>query len=206
MTDTTPTNSRRIVIFDTTLRDGEQSPGASMNLTEKMEVAQALLALGVDVHRGRLPHRLARRFRGRAARSPARSAASQICGLARCREADIDRAWEAVRHAEQPRIHVFLATSAIHREFKLKMDKEEHHPACGGRRRTGGGLLPQRRVLARGRRPHRDRFPLPGGRGGHRRRRHHGQHPRHGRLRHAQPHAPRHPARCATACRTSTRP
>ena len=75
MTDTTHTNSRRIVIFDTTLRDGEQSPGASMNLTEKMEVAQALLALGVDVHRGRLPHRLARRFRGRAARSPARSAA-----------------------------------------------------------------------------------------------------------------------------------
>ena len=75
MTDTTHTNSRRIVIFDTTLRDGEQSPGASMNLAEKMEVAQALLALGVDVHRGRLPHRLARRLRGRAARSPARSAA-----------------------------------------------------------------------------------------------------------------------------------
>ena len=113
-----------------------------------------------------------------------------ICGLARCRDADIDRAWEAVRHAERPRIHVFLATSAIHREHKLKMDKEEiiRHAVAGVQR--AGGLLRRRRVLARGRRPHRDRFPLPGGRGGHRRRRHDGQHSRHRRLRHAQPHAP----------------
>ena len=60
----------------------------------------------------------------RSARSP-RTSAAPICGLARCNDADIDRAWEALKHAENPRIHVFLATSAIHREFKLKMDKNE---------------------------------------------------------------------------------
>jgi len=118
------TTSRRIVIFDTTLRDGEQSPGASMNMAEKMEVAQALADLGVDVIEAGFPiaspgdfqsvHHIAQAIRG-----------SVVCGLARCREADIDRAWEAVRPAERPRIHVFLATSAVHREFKLKMDKDE---------------------------------------------------------------------------------
>ena len=123
MTDTTHANSRRIVIFDTTLRDGEQSPGASMNLTEKMEVAQALLALGVDCIEAGFPIASPGDFE--AVSEIARSVRGvQICGLARCRAADIDRAWEAVRHAEQPRIHVFLATSAIHREFKLKMDKD----------------------------------------------------------------------------------
>jgi 2-isopropylmalate synthase len=118
------TTSRRIVIFDTTLRDGEQSPGASMNMAEKLEVAQALAELGVDVIEAGFPiaspgdfqsvRRIAETIRG-----------SVICGLARCREDDIDRAWEAVRPAEQARIHVFLATSAVHREFKLKMDKHE---------------------------------------------------------------------------------
>jgi 2-isopropylmalate synthase len=134
----TDTNPRRIIIFDTTLRDGEQSPGASMNLAEKMEVAQALLALGVDVIEAGFPiaspgdfeavSEIARTVRG-----------VQICGLARCRDADIDRAWEAVRHAEQPRIHVFLATSAIHREFKLKMDKGEiiRHAVDGVKRAVG---------------------------------------------------------------------
>lgn len=120
---TTP-ESRRIVIFDTTLRDGEQSPGASMNLNEKMEAAQALVNLGVDVMEAGFPiaspgdfeavREIARHIRG-----------TVICGLARCRNEDIDAAWEAVKPAERSRIHVFLATSAIHREFKLKMDKDE---------------------------------------------------------------------------------
>jgi len=115
---------RQIVIFDTTLRDGEQSPGASMNLTEKLEIAQALIDLGVDVLEAGFPiaspgdfeavKQISQQIRG-----------AVVCGLARCSEADIDRAWEALKHAEQPRIHVFLATSAIHREFKLKMDKRE---------------------------------------------------------------------------------
>jgi 2-isopropylmalate synthase len=120
----TSPESRRIVIFDTTLRDGEQSPGASMNLNEKMEAAQALVALGVDVIEAGLPIASPGDFE--AVRQIARTVrGSVICGLARCRDADIDSAWEAVREAERPRIHVFLATSAIHREFKLRMEKEE---------------------------------------------------------------------------------
>jgi 2-isopropylmalate synthase len=115
---------RMIRIFDTTLRDGEQSPGASMNLAEKLEVAQLLDDLGVDIIEAGFPiaspgdfesvKQIAQTVRG-----------STICGLARCNDKDIDVAWEAVKHARNSRIHVFLATSAIHREFKLKMSPEE---------------------------------------------------------------------------------
>jgi 2-isopropylmalate synthase len=115
---------RNIRIFDTTLRDGEQSPGASMNLAEKMEVAQALVDLGVDIIEAGFPIASPGDFE--AVREVAKNIrGSVICGLARCNDADIDRAWEALQHSEAPRIHVFLATSAIHREFKLKMDKAE---------------------------------------------------------------------------------
>lgn len=118
------TDSRHIVIFDTTLRDGEQSPGASMNLAEKMEVAQALVDLGVDVIEAGFPIASPGDFE--AVREVARSVRNTVvCGLARCRDADIDRAWEALQYAQQARIHVFLATSAIHREHKLRMDKDE---------------------------------------------------------------------------------
>jgi len=114
----------RVIIFDTTLRDGEQSPGASMNLAEKLEVAQALVELGVDVIEAGFPIASAGDFEAvREIASTVRGAT--ICGLARCRPDDIDRAWEAVKGAHDPRIHVFLATSAIHREFKLKMSPEE---------------------------------------------------------------------------------
>ena len=117
-------SQRRIVIFDTTLRDGEQSPGCSMNLAEKMELAQALVDLGVDVIEAGFPIASPGDFEAvQAIAGNVRG--SIICGLARCRDEDIDRAWEAVQKAETPRIHVFLATSAIHREFKLKMGKEE---------------------------------------------------------------------------------
>ncbi len=115
---------KNIRIFDTTLRDGEQSPGASMNLAEKMEIAQALVELGVDIIEAGFPIASPGDFE--AVREIARSVrGSVICGLARCNDEDIDRAWEALRESEAPRIHVFLATSAIHREFKLKMDKKE---------------------------------------------------------------------------------
>jgi 2-isopropylmalate synthase len=124
MTDKTSTTSRHIVIFDTTLRDGEQSPGASMNMAEKLEVAQALVELGVDVIEAGFPIASPGDFE--AVREIARSVrGAVICGLARCRQADIDRAWEAVQHAKEARIQVFLATSAIHREHKLRMDKDE---------------------------------------------------------------------------------
>jgi 2-isopropylmalate synthase len=119
-----PTESRIIRIFDTTLRDGEQSPGASMNLDEKVEIAQALVDLGVDIIEAGFPIASPGDFQ--AVREIARMVrGATVCGLARCNEQDIDRAWEALEPAERGRIHVFLATSAIHRQFKLRMDKEE---------------------------------------------------------------------------------
>jgi 2-isopropylmalate synthase len=114
----------RLIIFDTTLRDGEQSPGASMNLAEKLEIAHALRDLGVDIIEAGFPIASPGDFE--AVQAIAREVEGPvICGLARCNAADIDRAWEALRHAPRPRIHVFLATSAIHREFKLHMAKDE---------------------------------------------------------------------------------
>jgi 2-isopropylmalate synthase len=117
-------SDNRLIIFDTTLRDGEQSPGASMNLAEKLEVAHALKDLGVDVIEAGFPIASPGDFE--AVRAIARQVHGPvICGLARCNPADIDRAWEAVKESPRPRIHVFLATSAIHREHKLRMSKEE---------------------------------------------------------------------------------
>ncbi|HJN10067.1 MAG TPA: 2-isopropylmalate synthase [Pirellulaceae bacterium] len=121
---TTSQDIRHITIFDTTLRDGEQSPGCSMNLREKLEVAQALVDLGVDVIEAGFPIASPGDFEAVREISAAMRG-STICGLARCNDADIDRAWESLKHAESARIHVFLATSAIHREFKLKMSRDE---------------------------------------------------------------------------------
>jgi 2-isopropylmalate synthase len=119
-----PTDPNRVLIFDTTLRDGEQSPGCSMNLAEKLEMARALRDLGVDIIEAGFPiaspgdfesvQAIAREIHG-----------PVIAGLARCNPADIDRAAEALKDAPRKRIHVFLATSAIHREFKLKMTPDE---------------------------------------------------------------------------------
>ncbi|HTN76670.1 MAG TPA: 2-isopropylmalate synthase, partial [Pirellulaceae bacterium] len=117
-------DKRQIKIFDTTLRDGEQSPGCSMNLQEKLEMAQALIDLGVDIIEAGFPIASPGDFEAvRAIAGSMRGAT--ICGLARCNELDINRAWEALKQAQQARIHIFLATSAIHREFKLKMTREE---------------------------------------------------------------------------------
>jgi 2-isopropylmalate synthase len=114
----------RLFIFDTTLRDGEQSPGASMNLAEKVQVAHALRDLGVDIIEAGFPIASPGDFE--AVEAIARQVEGPvIAGLARCNAEDIDRAAKALRDCPRPRIHVFLATSAIHREFKLKMAKEE---------------------------------------------------------------------------------
>ncbi len=121
---TSMADDNRVKIFDTTLRDGEQAPGCSMTLREKLRVAQALADLRVDIIEAGFP-----------AASPGDFEAVQaiagtvrgpvICGLARCNPADIERAWHALRDAERKRIHVFVATSAIHREHKLQMAKDE---------------------------------------------------------------------------------
>lgn len=118
------TEANRVRIFDTTLRDGEQAPGCSMTLREKLRVAQALAKLGVDVIEAGFPAASPGDFD--AVQAIAQSIKGPvICGLARCNPADIERAWQAVKPAEHSRIHVFVATSAIHREHKLQMAKEE---------------------------------------------------------------------------------
>ena len=119
------TNNDTLIIFDTTLRDGEQSPGCSMNTDEKIEVAKALVELGVDIIEAGFPIASPGDFE--AVQRIARECGSQstICGLARSRKDDIDRARDALVDAEKKRIHVFLATSSIHREHKLGMDKQQ---------------------------------------------------------------------------------
>ncbi len=115
----------RVIIFDTTLRDGEQSPGASMNLAEKLEMARTLEALGVDVIEAGFPIASPDDFAAVQAIAKA-STKARICGLARSLKGDIDRAAEAVKPAgDRARVHVFLATSAIHRQFKLNKAKDE---------------------------------------------------------------------------------
>ena len=117
-------NAPHIRIFDTTLRDGEQSPGASMNTPEKLEIARHLEALGVDIIEGGFPITSTGDFEAVRAISHELGTAC-VAGLARCVKADIDRAGEALKGANNPRIHVFCATSKIHREHKLKKAIDE---------------------------------------------------------------------------------
>ncbi|MCS6805556.1 MAG: 2-isopropylmalate synthase [Acidobacteriota bacterium] len=114
----------RITIFDTTLRDGEQSPGASMNVEEKLKMARQLQALGVDVIEAGFPISSDEDFE--AVRAIARQIRGPIiAGLARATRIDIERAWEALADAARPRIHTFIATSDIHLEYKLKKTREQ---------------------------------------------------------------------------------
>ncbi len=117
----TPT---RITVFDTTLRDGEQSPGCSMNLEEKVRLARQLDRLGVDVIEAGFP--IASDGDFQAVRAVAKEVRRPtIAALARASRADIDRAWEALEPAEHPRLHTFLATSDIHLRYKLKITREQ---------------------------------------------------------------------------------
>jgi 2-isopropylmalate synthase len=115
---------RQILVFDTTLRDGEQSPGATLTADEKLEVADALVALGVDVMEAGFPAASPGDFE--AVRSIAsRVKGVTVAGLARANRNDIERAAQAVRPAEAPRIHTFIATSDIHLQHKLRMSREQ---------------------------------------------------------------------------------
>jgi 2-isopropylmalate synthase len=116
--------TKKIIIFDTTLRDGEQSPGASLTTQEKVIIAKQLARLNVDVIEAGFPissdgdfeavKLIAKKVKG-----------PVICGLARTTKEDIKRAWDAVQYAEKPRIHTFIATSQVHMEKKLRVTKEE---------------------------------------------------------------------------------
>ena len=107
-------NKDRIVIFDTTLRDGEQSPGATMTHDEKLEIAELLDDMGVDIIEAGFPIASEGDFRA-VSEIAKRTKNSVICGLARANFGDIDRCWEAVRNSERPRIHTFIGTSPLHR-------------------------------------------------------------------------------------------
>jgi 2-isopropylmalate synthase len=118
----------RVIIFDTTLRDGEQSPGFSMNTMEKLEMARQLARLRVDVIEAGFPISSDEDFE--ATREVARQVgtldgAPSICGLSRVGLGDIDRCWEAVKYANKPRIHTFVATSDIHLKYKLRKSRAE---------------------------------------------------------------------------------
>lgn len=117
-------NENKIIIFDTTLRDGEQSPGASMNQAEKLRIATQLEALGVDVIEAGFPAASEGDFLAVEGVSK-QLKRSQVAALSRASEADINKAWAAVKNAVHPRIHTFIATSDIHMEYKLKMSRTE---------------------------------------------------------------------------------
>ena len=121
-------DAQSVRIFDTTLRDGEQSPGCSMNLEEKLRVARALEELGVDIIEAGFP--IASNGDFEAVREVARMIKNaSVCGLARAGRKDIDRAWEALKDAKRPRIHTFLSTSPLHMKFKLQMEPAAVHQA-----------------------------------------------------------------------------
>jgi 2-isopropylmalate synthase len=126
-----------VLIFDTTLRDGEQSPGATLNAAEKLDIAQQLARLGVDIMEAGFPAaspgdlEAVKQIANTVGRQPRKNPAGEwvapptIAGLARANKADIDKAWEAVQGAVRPRIHTFLATSDIHMAHKLRMSRDE---------------------------------------------------------------------------------
>jgi 2-isopropylmalate synthase len=127
MTDSTggaASTRDRVLIFDTTLRDGEQSPGASMTLEEKLRIAQLLDDMGVDIIEAGFPIASEGDFEAVSEIAKVVRNAS-VCGLSRASKKDIDRNWAALRHAARPRIHTFISTSALHMKFKLQLEPDQ---------------------------------------------------------------------------------
>jgi 2-isopropylmalate synthase len=134
--DVSADETKRVLIFDTTLRDGEQSPGASLTSVEKLEIARQLAVLGVDIIEAGFPAaspddlEAVRRIAVEVGNPAEGSTAPQrhipvIAGLARANKNDIDKCWQGVRHAAKPRIHTFLASSDIHLQYKLNMTRAD---------------------------------------------------------------------------------
>ena len=195
MTDT-------VRIFDTTLRDGEQSPGIALNAAEKVEIARQLERLGVDIIEAGFAISSPGEVEG--IRAVGHAVDCVVASLARTNDEDVDAAIESLQGASSPRIHVFIATSDIHLEHKLRMTREQVIEAAGRAVRARQGVHVGRRVLVRGRDPHRHRLHGPGGAGGDRGGRDHHQHPGHGRL-HGAGGVRRDPAAaCASGCRSWT--
>ena len=125
---TTQNDSNRIIIFDTTLRDGEQSPGASMNLSEKLRIAELLEEMGVDIIEAGFP--IASDGDFEAVNEIAKVVKdSVVCGLSRAGKMDIELCAEAIKPAAQSRIHTFISTSPLHMKYKLQMEPEDVHQA-----------------------------------------------------------------------------
>ena len=116
--------NERVLIFDTTLRDGEQSPGATMSLVEKLEIALLLDEMNVDIIEAGFPIASEGDFEA-VSKISQNTKNAVICGLARANTNDIDRCWDAVKNAKKPRIHTFIGTSPIHRKFQVRLNKDE---------------------------------------------------------------------------------
>ena len=122
------TDPNRVIIFDTTLRDGEQSPGASMNLEEKLRIAELLEEMGVDVIEAGFP--IASNGDFESVSEVAKLVKeSTVCGLARSARGDIERAADALKPAKQSRIHTFISTSPLHMKYKLQMEPDDVYQA-----------------------------------------------------------------------------
>ena len=176
--------SDRVYIFDTTLRDGEQSPGCSMTVPEKLRMARKLVELGVDILEAGFP--IASEGDFEAVDAVSREFPwAQVAALARCCTCDVERAAKSLEHARRPRIHTFIATSDIHLKYKLKKSQRAGAGRSRGRGGTGPPLRRRRGVFRRRRRPHRSRIPGKDLESGGGRRRPHGEHSRHRGLLHA---------------------
>ena len=114
----------KVLIFDTTLRDGEQSPGATMSLTQKIEIATLLDEMGVDIIEAGFPIASDGDFEA-VSKIASVINSSVVCGLARANENDIERCWRALENSQKPRIHTFIGTSPLHREFQVKLSKNQ---------------------------------------------------------------------------------
>ena len=167
--------NERVKIFDTTLRDGEQSPGATMNVAEKVRIAQQLEKLNVDIIEAGFPISSEGDFE--AVKAISRTIKrSEVAALARANPQDIDRAWEAVKGAKFPRLHTFISTSDIHLKHQLKKSKEEVIQDCCPVRGEGKALYAQCRILGHGCDPERCRISLRRHRSSHPGRGNHHQH------------------------------
>jgi hypothetical protein len=176
MTTANKSEKDRVIVFDTTLRDGEQCPGATMTFEEKLEIAEMLDDMGVDVIEAGFPITSEGDFQA-VSEIARRSKNAVIAGLSRAHPKDIDRCAEAVKFAKRGRVHTVIATSPLHMRVKLNMTPGAGDGALDRQRHPRPQPDRRRRMVGRGRHPQRDGLSLPHRRGRHQGRRHHGQHP-----------------------------